>query len=174
LEALKITLREPMEASEVEGHVRATYADYRIDMYVLGTVRQPQVVFESVPPLTEEQMISAILYGQPFGDLDTTESSAVANTSAALAQKSVALGSLFLLASTPIESVSYNPDTGAFSAKVRLSEGTLLNVTTQEQKQQFGIRKNIKGNWVVNTYIENDTEARKQRGVALFEWMKRY
>ncbi len=174
LDSLKITLHEPLEASEVAGHLRAIYTDYRIDMYILGTVRQPQVVFESVPPLSEEQMVAAVLYGQPFGDLDTAESSAVANTSAALAQKSVALGSLFLLASTPVESVSYNPETGAFSAKVRLSAGTLLNVTTQEQKQQLGIRRTISGNWVVNTYIENDNQARKQRGVALFEWMKRY
>jgi hypothetical protein len=174
LEGLDVALAWPLSMSVVNGRVHGVYSEYKIDMYIQGTVAKPHVFFESIPPLAQDQMVAALLYGRPFGDLDTTQSTSVANTSQALAQNSVALGSLFLLAATPVENVNYNPSTGAFSAKVRLSEGTLLNVTTQEQKQQFGVRRNISGNWVVNTYIENDVEKRKQTGVALFEWIKRY
>ncbi|HEX5038002.1 MAG TPA: translocation/assembly module TamB domain-containing protein [bacterium] len=174
LEGLTVTLAQPPAASEVNGRVRAVYAEYKIDMWIQGTVAKPHVYFESVPPLAQDQMVAALLYGRPFGDLNSTQSSSVANTSQALTQNSVALGSLFLLAATPVENVNYNPDTGAFEAKVRLTDNTLLTVNTQEQKQQFGVRRNLSGNWVVNTYIENDNEKRKQTGVALFEWIKRY
>jgi hypothetical protein len=171
---MTITLADPLNSSEIDGRVRAVYSDYRIDIWVQGTVGKPEVVFESTPPLSQEQMVAALLYGQPFGDLDATQGSSVANTSQAIAQKSVALGSLFLLASTPVESVSYNPDTRSFSAKVRLSDATLLNITTQENKQQVGVRRGLGGNWSINTYIENDSERSKQIGTALFEWIKRY
>ncbi len=174
LRELKIALKDPQEASEVTGRIHTTYEYYKIDLYILGTLSKPRLVLESVPPLSEDQLLSILMYGQPFEDLDATKSSTVSNTSAAFSQGVVGLGSFLLLASTPIKSVTYDPTTGAFSASLSLGGGTLLKVATQETKQQVGLRKSLSGNWSVNTYLENDKESQKQTGVTFFEWIKRY
>ncbi|MFO1520066.1 MAG: translocation/assembly module TamB domain-containing protein [bacterium] len=175
VERFKIVLKEPQDQSEIRGRLRVSYVDYKIDIIILGTVGRPTVLFQSDPPLSQDQVLSVLIYGRTFDDLDENKANSVASASAAFADKAIALGSLFLLASTPIESIGYNPSTGLFSAKIRLAEGTSLNLATQEGKtQQAGIRKNLGGNWIINTYIQNDTVTNKQSGGAMLEWNKRY
>jgi len=149
--------------------------NYKIDILLFGTAERPTVFFQSDPPLSEDQVLSVLLYGRTYDSLDENKANTISSTSSAFADHAIALGSLFLLASTPIESVGYNPSTGLFSAKIRLAEGTSLSLQTTEGKgQAAGIRKNIGGNWILNTYIENDTETNKQSGGASIEWNKRY
>lgn len=174
LERLTLILKDPQESSELAGRIRIDHAEYKIDLFILGTLAKPRIVFESTPPLSEEQMISVLLYGRTYNDLDETQRSSVSSTSEVLAQQALGVGSLFILASTPVQSISYDPVTGAFSAKLRLTEGTLVNFSTQEKKQQFGLRKTLSGNWAITTYVENDQETQKKMGVAFFEWIKRY
>ncbi|MCC6272960.1 MAG: translocation/assembly module TamB domain-containing protein [Deltaproteobacteria bacterium] len=172
---LKLTLADPAERSRVSGTIRVPYVDYKIDVLLVGTVERPRILFQSSPPLSQEQILSYLIYGREFEELDTEKTDSVGNVAAALSDRAVALGSLFLLASTPIQSLSYNPATQNFSAKIRLAEGTSLTVGTSEGKtQQVGIRKNVGGNWIVNTYIENDSEQGEQRGGAFLEYYKRY
>ena len=171
----KLTLADPTERSRVSGAIRVPYVDYNIDILLLGTVERPKVLLQSQPPLSQEQILSYLIYGREFEELDTEKTDSVGNIAAAFGDRAVALGSLFLLASTPIQSLSYNPATQNFSAKIRLAEGTSLTLGTAEGKtQQVGIRKNVGGNWIVNTYIENDSEQGEQRGGAFLEYYKRY
>lgn len=175
IQEIKLSLADPPDRSGVVGVIRVPYVDYKIDIQLFGTVERPRIIFQSDPPLSQEQILSYLIYGREFEELDTDKTDSVGNVAAAFSDRAVALGSLFLLASTPIQSVSYNPATQNFSAKIRLAEGTSLTLGTTEGKtQQVGIRKNIGGNWIVNTYIENDSEQGEQRGGAFLEYYKRY
>ncbi|HCU23812.1 MAG TPA: hypothetical protein DF383_02250 [Deltaproteobacteria bacterium] len=175
VEKLSILLRDPQDLSELDGRFQVTYSNVTIEILLLGTVRRPHVIFQSDPPMSEEEIISFLIYGRSFDSLDTNQSESVSDMAGAMGDRAVALASLFLLASTPIESVSYNPATGEFAARLRLAEGTSLKVgTTHGETQQVGLRKSLGKNWIINTYIENDSEEKEQRGGAFLEYYKRY
>jgi hypothetical protein len=166
---------EPIEKSVIDGDIKISYADYDINILVIGSIERPQIIFQSSPPLDQEQIISVLIYGRTFEDLNSDESNTVSSVSGAAADRAMTLGSLFLLASTPIESVSYNAATRAFTAKIRVAKGTSLSLGTQEGKtQQTGLQQNLGGNWNLNTYFENDSQTGEQRGGGIIEWYKRY
>ena len=170
-----ITLADPTDFSALKGTIRVDYSNYDIDLIILGTMKRPRVVFQSNPPLSQEEIISVLIYGQPFEDLNTSQSNSVGNVASAVADRALRLSSLFLLASTPVESVGYDPASGYVSARFRLGGSTSLEVGTQEgHTQKVGLRKNIGGNWIINTYIENDSDEGSQRGGAFLDWYKRY
>jgi len=175
VQKFNLTLQNPREKSIVDGRIRVNYADYKIDIILVGTLKKPTIVFQSDPPLNQDQILSVLIYGRTFEDLNADNSSSVSAISTAIADRVIALGSLFVLASSPIESVQYNPKTGAFSAKVKIAQGTSLELGTQQGKtQELGLRKNLKGNWLIRTYIQNNTQTGTQSGGAFLEWYKRY
>lgn len=175
IQRLKINLENPRSESELNGVVEVALTDYLIRILILGTVDKPQVIFRSEPPLPEEQLMSTLIFGRSFDELDTNNASSVGSFSAALADRAISLASLYLLASTPIESIGYNPQTRAFLAKIRLAKGTSLNLGTEWGKsEQVGVNKKIGKKWFLKTYFENDQETNKQSGGASLNWSKRY
>ena len=170
-----LTLADPTEKSTVNGVVGVNYSDYDIEIQVVGPVLRPRVYFTSSPPLDREQIISLLIYGRTFEDLNQDESQSVGAVSGAVTDRALALGTLYFLASTPIESLGYNPNTGEFSAKVRLAKGTSLTLGTREGKsQKVGLRQGLGGNWSLSTFVENDSETGEQSGGGMIEWFKRY
>lgn len=175
VEKFKLTLAEPRSKSIVDALLRVKYVDYVIDIIMVGEIERPKIIFQSDPPLEQDQIISVLIYGRTFEDLDAQNSSSVSAVSTAFADRALALGSLFLLASSPIESVRYDPSSRAFSAKIKLAKGTSLDLGTHEGKtQELGLRKTLKGNWLIRTYFTNDSQSNTQKGGALLEWYKRY
>lgn len=175
VEKFNLTLAEPSNKSVVDGLLRVKYADYTIDIIVVGAIERPKIIFQSDPPLEQDQILSVLIYGRTFEDLDNQNSSSVTAVSTAIADRALALGSLFLLASSPVESIRYDPSSRAFSAKIKLAQGTSIDLGTHEGKtQEVGFRKSLKGNWLIRTYFTNDPQANTQKGGALLEWHKRY
>lgn len=175
VERFNLTLAEPRNKSVVDGLVRVRYADYTIDIIMLGAIERPKILFQSDPPLEQDQILSVLIYGRTFENLDAQNSSSVSAVSTAVADRAIALGSLFLLASSPIESVSYDPASRAFSAKIKLAQGMSLDVGTHEGRtQEVGLRKSLKGNWLIRTYFTNDPQTGSQKTGAMLEWYKRY
>ncbi|MDX1387228.1 MAG: translocation/assembly module TamB domain-containing protein, partial [bacterium] len=171
----EVELDEPIDKSRLEGVIGVSYAAYDIRILVIGSVKRPRYIFESDPPLDREQIISVLIYGRTFEDLNQSEADTVNSVSSAAADRALTLGSMFLLASTPIESVSYNPNTNQVTARLRVAKGTSIDLGTQEGKtQNIGLRQRIGGNWFINTYLENDSETGEQSGGATLEWSKRY
>ena len=63
--------------------------------------------------------------------------------------------SLYLFASTPIQSFDYNSSTGIFSAKVKLGEKTSRLVGTSGGKlAAVGVRKRLGKRWAITTELE--------------------
>lgn len=177
LDHLIIALQDPRGMSELDGKIIVAYTEYTINVLLYGTIDRPRIIMQSDPPVPEDQLISTLIFGEPTDTLDTNDRSSVGNMAAALANRAVSLTSLYLLAATPVKSISYNPETSQFSAKVKVAKGTSLTVGTQGDKfQQVGLRRRIGKHLILNTYVTapNQADQKKTTGAAFLEWSKRY
>ncbi len=163
------------ESPTVDGNIEFKYTDIVINIRIRGTTEEPIIAFESTPIRTEREIISILLYGQDAANADDDQLQTADDLSAAFADRMVGLASLYLLATTPIESVRYNPATKSFNAKVRLDSRTSLNLgTTQEADQRVGLRRRLSSTWSVETDLSKDEQTGQAAGTALLEWSKRF
>lgn len=169
-----IDLVAKVNDSAIDGRVDVPLGDYQAHIDLVGSIAKPEVKVTSDPPVGEDQLLAALLFNRAPEELDPSESATVGSTRATVSQGALSLASLFLLASTPIESLSYNPDTGQVSAQVRISEGLSLNVGSGEnQSGALGLRKRIGSNLFVTTYVNNVIQNASTVS-AYAEWRKRY
>jgi hypothetical protein len=160
--------------SAIDGRVDVPLGDYQTHIDVVGSIDKPEVKVTSDPPVGEDQLLAALLFNRTPEELDPSESATVGSTRATVSQGALSLASLFLLASTPIEALTYNPDTGQVTAQVRLTEGLSLNVGSGEnQAGSLGLRKRIGSNLFVTTYVNNVIQ-NSSTVSAYAEWRKRY
>ncbi|MFL5814430.1 MAG: translocation/assembly module TamB domain-containing protein [Bdellovibrionia bacterium] len=160
--------------SVLDGRVDVPLGDYQAHIDVVGSIDKPQVRVTSDPPVGEDQLLAALLFNRTPEELDPSESATVGSTRATVSQGALSLASLFLLASTPVEGLSYNPDTGQVTAQVRISEGLSLNVGSGEnQAGAVGVRKRIGSNFFVTTNVNNIIQ-NSSTVSAYVEWRKRY
>ena len=159
----------------LHGLIEVHYTDYLVKIYLDGTTREPTYRFESVPPLSQNDIISVLLFGRKTDENDPGQTGSVANTQAALADKAVGLASMYLLASTPIESVGYNSQSQTFTAKFRLTEGTSLNVGAGDSGvKEVGVNRHLGGPWYIYTFLKNPAERQDRSTAAFLQWVLRY
>ncbi len=160
----------------VDGVLQVNYTDYIVKVLVTGPMERPEIHLTSDPPLAEDQLYAVLVFGRPLEELDSDEGTSVGNVRAAVADGAVGFASLYLLAATPVESVGYDSTSGVFSAKVRLGEGTSLNVGGSETGlQRVGIRRRLTRHWTVTTDVLSSTTGANDRSVSAFlEWVNRY
>ena len=172
---LTVALADPTSRSELDGRVDVNYADYTITILIYATAGRPRLILQSDPPLPQDQVISVLLFGEPVDELDTGEQSSVGSMAGAIADRAISLTSLYVLGSTPIKSIAYNPQSGAFSARLQIAPGTSLTYGSKpESYQQIGLRKRIGKNWVMTTYVQESADTQDYTGNAFIEWHKRY
>ena len=185
LDHFTVQLKDPSEESTVDGSFKVVYTDYTIFVTVTSTLGKPRIDLRSSPPLAQDQLIATLLFGHPLDELDPDQSSSVGNTQAAIGDGAVGLASMYALASTPVESVNYDSRSGLLTAKVRLGEGTSLNIgTNQSQLSQVGIRKRLGKHWSIETDVTQGTTnaldplnadtSTATRGSAMLQWSSRY
>jgi hypothetical protein len=175
LKKFDLDLSQPIKNSTVDGLIDVNYVDYDIHVQVVNTVDKPKVILTSDPPLPDDEILSVLLFGNPPDELDADQTSSVGNTQAAITDGAIGLASLYTLASTPIQSVGYDPSTGTVTAKVKLGKGTSLNLGAQEnQLAQTGIRQRLGGHWSIETDLNNPTDPENRTLSALLVWSLRY
>ncbi len=171
---LQLSLRSPMVESLLFGEIQAEFVDYKITIQLGATLEHPQVNLKSEPPLPESDLVSVLLYGRKLDELNSAESSSVVNTRSAIADRALGLASLYFLASTPIQSLSYDPTSGLVSAKLKLGEGTSLNLgSNAKDSSTIGIQQRLGKNWTLQTDIGNSDTSRGTASASL-QWSKRY
>ncbi|MEQ1878474.1 MAG: hypothetical protein ABL958_17665, partial [Bdellovibrionia bacterium] len=95
----------------------------------------------------------------------------------ALADGVLSYYSLYYLSSTPVESVGYDAQSKRLTAKVRLQEGTSLNVGLNEDRGDvgaIGIRRRLGRGWVLRTDVEDPFEKGARNVSTFLEWLFRY
>jgi hypothetical protein len=71
--------------------------------------------------------------------------------------------------------VGYNATTGTFTAKVKLAQGTSLNVGTDTRElDEVSVRKRLGPHWAVTTGLTKFEEATQPLFSAFLEWTNRY
>jgi hypothetical protein len=170
-------LRVVLEGSAsptLDGRVEFESNDYRVYLSIFGTAAAPRYVLRTDPPLPEQDVVAVLLFGRPpeLLDEDTQRSSEQAR--AAIADSAISLMTMYWLASTPVESVGYNPYTGLVTAKVKLAEGLSLMVGRGDDESTIGLRRRIGRNWSIETQAVRMPGEDGSRGVAMLKWGKRY
>jgi hypothetical protein len=168
------------DAAQLDGRVTFKNNDYRIYLSLLGTTQQPKFNLYPEPPLPERDAVAVLLFGRKPELLDEDAQRSSEEARAAMADSAISLISMYYLASTPIESIGYNPHTGVFTAKVKLHEGLSLTLGSDvDATSTVGLRKTIGRNWSVETTAVSDANGSDDsssgnKGVAMLKWGKRY
>ncbi len=176
VEHLGVRLVKDQETPQLEGLVTFKDPDFKIDLKLSGTADSPFYTLESRPPRTQSEILSIILFGGGADELDLDNQRSVEDTRAAMVDGAIGLMSMYYLASTPIETVGYNPHTGLFRARVRLGQTLALTVGSDlgGSTQSIGLRKRLTENWSFETTAETDEETKSNHGLAMFRWGRRY
>jgi len=169
-----MTLRTPTETSGIDGRVEVPFPDLTAIVELVGTIEEPSITLASNPPMSQGDIISMLLYGEPMDALDSDNADSAGDMNAALANNAIAITSFFLLASTPIQSIGYNPDTGVFSARVKLAEKTTLKVGSSDNEREAKIRQRLGKGFSITTGWEKAEDDDDGSVSAYIEWSKRY
>ncbi len=132
-------------------------SEYDVTIQIKGTTEKPHMVMSSQPYLADEDIISLLLYNRTRGELTSFEAENVGGTQAAITDRAVGLFGLWLFASTPVESVSYNSATNTYQAQLSLPGKLRLSVGTDWEEGRFvGLGRRIGGGWMIMTEYELD------------------
>ncbi|MFW7379838.1 MAG: translocation/assembly module TamB domain-containing protein [Oligoflexus sp.] len=172
---VRLELHRDRQDHPIAGRVLFDTRDYTIQLNILGTAESPTFVLESTPPLPEKDLYGILLFGSQPEALTSDKVRSLDETRAAIADGAIGLLSMYYLASTPIESIGYNPHDGMFTARVALQEGLTLTVGTDaERAGEVGLRKRIGENWSIETRALRGEEGAAGRAVAMLRWGLRY
>ncbi len=176
VESLGIELADSSEAPQLFGTLHFEDPDTKIALKLAGTLDRPFYLLESQPPRPTTELLSMILYGGRTDAMNDENLRSIEETRAAMIDGAIGLVSMFYLASTPIDSVGYNPHTGVFRARVQLGQGTSLFVGSDLEgaKQSIGLRRRLSENWSFETGAETSEAEGKNKGLAMFRWGRRY
>lgn len=174
LERLDISNDDEAESILLDGRFSMKKADYKIFVNMHQENKKTYVELTSEPPLSEDDIVSLILFNELSSSLDSTATGSVASTQDAMAKRTIGFFSFFLLASTPVESVNYDPSTQQFSARVKLPGGFTGTVGSDfDQAQEVGLRRRLGGKFVITTDYGTD-QFGQQRQESMVEWYHRY
>lgn len=160
---------------DIEGLLNVEYPDYSVDIKISGSSKSPRVNLQSSPPLSQREIIALLLFGEVPAGLDFDKNESIQNMDAALAERSIGLASLYFFAKTPIQSVSYNPNTKGITVRVRLGDKTVISATgTGSGPNRIGLRRRIGKNWAVSTELDLDETSQSTPMSSFLEWFTRY
>ncbi|UXR63883.1 translocation/assembly module TamB [Bdellovibrio bacteriovorus] len=159
---------------ELSGQINYANPEVDIRILLLGSLEKPRIEFESDPPLNRQQIVSVLLFNKSLDELNEEEVNSTASMSRAMSDGAFGLFSLLFLSSTPIQSVSYNPVTKSYTARVRLDDSTTLSMGSDfSEERQFTVRRRLGGPWSIRTELRQ-TDERPDVVLTLLEWLKRF
>lgn len=158
---------------DMDGLILYTTADVTVKIMLVGSTKKPRVEFLSEPPMERDQIIALLLFNKPPDQLDDAEQESVGNTQNALASNALGLATLYLFASTPIESVAYDPATQGYSVRFKLPGGASMEVGGDDETKRLRLRKRLASHWALQTEVR--TEEESGNAVTTFlEWFNRF
>ena len=159
-------------AIDLDGLIVYKAAEARIFIRLLGTAQKPRVKFESDPPMSQDDIMAMLLFGKAPGDLDSDQQASAANTQTAVSNRAFGLASLYLLASTPVEYVGYDPVSKSYTIKFRLPGGATLQMGSDGQNRGVQLRKRLASNLAIQTELTS-TQTQGNVVTTLLEWYGR-
>ncbi|HAF94791.1 MAG TPA: hypothetical protein DER10_10445 [Elusimicrobia bacterium] len=169
---IRLSSRAGSSIMGLDGLIVYKAAEAKIFIRLRGTVRKPRIEFESYPPMSQGDIMAMLLFGKSPNELDSDQQSSAANAQTAMANSAFGLASLYLLASTPVDYVGYEPVSRTYTVKFRLPGGATLQVGSDGQSNGVQLRKRIASNLAVQTELTN-TQTQGNVVTTLLEWFGR-
>lgn len=171
---LTLTLVPGSKTTALDGLIKYKAPEALISIRLLGTTDKPRVVFESDPPLSENDIIAMLVFGKSPNELDADQSATVANAQTAMSDKAFGLASLYLFASTPIQFVGYDPAAKAYTMKLSIPGGETLSLSSDfDATKTVQLRKRLTRHLAIATEAVN-SQTRGNGVVTFLEWFTRY
>lgn len=174
VQKLNFTLQEPLNMTIVDGAMSMQFPEIKIIIVMKGPVSSPSITLESDPPMAQGDIISTLLYGEPLTGIDSDQASSVNSMNAAMSDRAMALTSFFLLGSTPIQSIAYNPQSKVFAAKLRLGKKTSVTVGGSPSDKYAKIGRPLGAGFRISTGVDRNQDTNQTAATAMIEWSKRY
>lgn len=158
----------------LEGKVVCQRPGATIDILLSGRTDRPRLSFRSEPPMTKDEIVGLLLFGKTPMDLDGDQRASVGSAAAAMSSGAFGLGSLYLFAATPIESVGYDTATQTYRVRFKLPGGASLSVgTTLDESRTVALRKRLLRNVEVETALRRSPD-QKDEVTTFLQWFRRY
>ena len=175
VESLRFYQKPGDTQTRYQGKLEISKTDFTIYVSIVEEGEKPKIVLTSDPPLAESDIISVLLFNQTSSQLDTDQTSSVASTQSAVANRALGLFSILALSSTPVEAVNYNSATGVYSVRVKLANGLTATVGTDWDKtQEVALRKRLGKNFILSTILQSDPGTNSETRKTLIEWFRRF
>ncbi|KHD87585.1 MAG: hypothetical protein OM95_13405 [Bdellovibrio sp. ArHS] len=159
---------------DLDGLLIHRTSEVKIEILIVGTTEKPRIELLSDPPLSRQQIISILLFNKSLQQLADEDKNTAGQLDQALLSEAFGLASLFLLSSTPIESVYFDPRTQSYTARVRLDDQTSVSLGSNfETSQQFTVRRRLGGPWSLSTELKQSDNT-EDVITTLIEWFKRF
>lgn len=161
-------------ATALDGKVVYKREGATVNILLLGSTAKPAVTFESDPPMSQNEIVALVLYGKRPDELDSDQKASAGNATAAMTNGAFGLASLFLFASTPIDSVGYDAATQSYEVKFKLPGGATLSVGSNLQESKtLALRKRLAPHWEVRTEAARGRQG--ENAITTFlQWFERY
>ncbi len=174
VERLRFALSAGSKALDLDGLVLYRAAEAVIRVRLLGSTEKPRVELDSDPPMSQDDIVAMLLFGKSPNELDADESSTLAYTRSALADKAFGLASLYLFASTPIQYVGYDPSARSYTMRFKMPGGQTLQVDSGlDATRKVQLRKRLSRNFAFQAQARSHPE--EGGGLTTFlEWFVRY
>ena len=171
---LTLTPHPGAAATGVDGKVIYKRGDTTVNVIILGSSAKPSVSFESDPPMTQDEIVALLLYGKSNAELDADQKASAGNASNAMTNGAFGLASLYLFASTPVDSVGYDAATQSYQVKFKLPAGATLSVGSNLQESRtLTLRKRLARHFELQT--EAGRATRERGSITTFlQWFERY
>lgn len=172
IDHIRLSGRAGSPIMDLDGLIVYRAAEAKIFIRLMGTAQKPKVTFESEPPMSQGDIMAMLLFGKSPEKLDSDQQSSAANVQTAVSNSAFGLASLYLLASTPVEYVGYDPASRTYTVKLRLPGGTMLQLGSDGEKSGVQLRKRIAAHLAIQTELTN-TQTQGNIVTTLLEWYGR-
>ena len=174
IKTFKVMLAKNTESPELAGDISFDSGTYDISMHIFGDIKKPQYFFESKPYLPQEDIMSILLFGKKQADLSGMNMETVDSAQKAIADRAINLFSMYLLASTPVQSINYNPSDGVLSAQLNIADGTSVSLGKNTNDKKVAKFQQILGeNWIFETSLAREGD-NNDRASGIIKWVIRY
>lgn len=165
---IKLNLLEITKEGE-DGYINAlvefVLPEYNVFLKLEGPLSSPRYALSSRPALSQGDIISVLLFGRPLEGVDPGDQEAVARTNELISQGVLSLSVLYFLSGSPIQAITYDPNSKQVGAQIGLSRKSSLNVGgSSGGVNTVGVRYSLGGGWFIDTSARESEEIEKELG----------
>jgi len=166
---IKIENKPKSKSTFINSTFSYKQAGYNIKLKVIGTSEDPELLLSSEPSLPRQDIISLLIYSRKTSQISSFNKESVGGAEAAIADRTLGLFSIWAFASTPIETISYDPARKTYSAQVALPGDIKFTIGTDWEKvNSLQFYKRLGDSWLLVTSYEPD-EIREDKGNFLLQ-----